>query len=903
MRDLREEIRRRLEPLRLSPIRESEIVDELAQHCEDRYRELRASGASEADAHAAALNEIADDESLRREVARVERPAPLDLPPPGAARRGRWLSGLWQDLRLAARRLRRAPAFTFTVLAAFALTIGPTTAIVSVGNWLMWRPQPGVGQPQQLAQMYVAEWNSDTSMSPRSLTRETVQELLSNSATLDGLAGGQELGASLSVPNSLPRQVGTAHVTGDYFRVLGLRMRAGRAIQRGDDRLGAPHVAVLSETTARKAFGSPENALDKTVTLNNRPFTVVGVVDRSFDGIAPTSEIEAWVPATSYFYMRHVPEPRDTSYYSFIARLKPGATASAAASEANGRLRALFTRDPKTHSRLEDVEARVFPGLGETPLMRPHRRTQVRTMMAIAATLLLLGCANVANLLLFRTTRGQHEIAVRKALGASRARLIQAQVTESCMLALTGAGIGLGLAFFLKQLMQRLMFPRPPGMEFTVPVDGRVLGATVVAAIATGIVAALAPALMAARRQSSSGLRAGGRASTASVRLRGALASLQLALSLTLLVGALLLVTTLRNLRHADIGFNPAGVTAMYASPVDHGYKPADVVGYVRTVLAGIGERGDVQRSAAGVGALDSAFHMDVPRLGGGKFEITTNGVTHRYFETLGIPILRGREFNEEEAFAVGGDPPIIITASLAMEAFGTLDVVGRELVLARRSQERRLPIIGVAGNVRTGSLTQPPYPVMYQPFGRFDGGVRRAEFLVKSPMPALRAGAMMAGLSSRAAATVPLSGIRPLTTDIDRQLSRERLFAWLLGLLGSVGFVLASLGLYGLVSQTTTERRREFGIRVAIGASRRDVAALVARYALAVCLVGIVFGLAGAYYGTRLVDTMLVGVTRLDPRVYAIAVATLLAVVTAACVGPARRAIRVQPVEVLRAE
>ena len=903
MRDPREEIRRRLEPLHLTPTREAEIDEELAQHVDDRYRELRAAGMSEDDATAGALNEIADDESLRREVARLERPAPVALPPIGAERRGSWLSALSQDVQHAVRRLRRAPAFTLTVLAAFALTIGPTTAIVSVGNWLMWRPQPGVGQPQYLAQMYVAQWRSDTSMMPMSLPRDTVRELLANSATLEGLAGGQELSASLALPNSVPRQVGAAHVTGSYFTVLGLRMRAGRAIQHDDDRLGSPHVAVLAETTARRAFGSPENALDQTVTINNRPFTVVGVMDGSFDGIAPTSVIEAWVPATSYFYMRHAAEPRDTSFYSFVARLKPGVSAGAAAGEINGRLRALFTRDPKTHSRLERVEARVFPGLGETPLMRPHRRTQLRTMMAIAATLLLLGCANVANLLLFRTTRGQHEIAVRKALGASRARLIQAQVTESCVLALAGAGIGLGLAFFLKQLMQRLLFPRPPGMELTVPVDGRVLGATVLAALLTGLVAALAPALMAARRSSSSGLRSGGRASTASVRLRGALASLQLALSLTLLVGALLLVTTLRNLRNAEIGFNPAGVTAMYTSPVDHGYKAPEVIGYVRQVLAGIAERGDVQDAAAGVGALDSAFHMDLPRLSGGKFEITSNGVTHNYFKTLGIPLLRGREFNEEEAFTIGGDPPVIITASLAMEAFGTVDVVGRELVFTRRTGDRRLPIIGVVGNVRTGSLTQPPLPVMYQPFGRFDGGARRAEFVVRSSLPALRAGAMAAEISTRAAGSVPLAGIRPLTTDIDRQLSRERLFAWLLGLLGGVGFLLASLGLYGLVSQTTIERRREFGIRMAIGASRRDVVTLVARYALAVCVVGIAFGLAGAYYGTRLVDTMLFGVTRLDPGVYAVAIVTLLIVVVVACISPARRALRVQPVEVLRAE
>ena len=904
MREWRNEIRRRLAPLNLSPVRESEIVDELAQHCDDRYRELRESGASESDAHAAALAEIADDEALRREVARVERPAPVTLPPPGAERRGSWFSSIWQDAQHAGRRLRRTPGFTLTVLAAFALTIGPTTAIVSVGNWLMWRPQPGVGQPQHLAQMYTAQWRSDSSMSPMSLPRETVHDLLENSQTLDGLAGAQESSASLAVPNSVPRQVGSAHVTGDYFWVLGLRMRAGRPILPGDDRVGSPHVAVLSETAARRAFGSPEGALDKIVSLNSRPFTVVGVMDPSFVGIAPTSEVEVWVPSTSYFYMRHAPEPRDTAFYSFIARLKPGVGADAAAAEVNGRLRALFTRDPKTHSRFERIEARVFPGLGETPLMRPHRQTQVRTMLAIAATLLLLGCANVANLLLFRTTRGQHEIALRKALGASRARLIQAQITEGCLLAIAGAGVGLALAFALKQLMQQLLFPRPPGMAFTVPVDTRVLGATVIAALTTGIIAALAPALMAARRSSADGLRSGGRGSTASVRLRGALASLQLALSLTLLIGALLLVTTLRNLRGTDLGFNPYGVTVMGVSPADHGYKAPEVLSYFRQVLSATSNHGEFRDVAIGAGALDSAFHMNVNRLAGGKVEVTTNGVTHNYFKTLGIPVLRGRDFSMEEAFATGGDPPVIITAALAMEAFGTLDAVGRELEIPfGRAPVRRLPVLGVVPDVRVGSLTEPPLPVMYQPLGRFEAARGRGEIILRSTLPPLRAGSVVAEISSAAAASVPLSRVRPLTTDIDRQLTRTRLFAWLLGLLGTFGFVLASLGLYGLVSQTTTERRREFGIRMAIGASKRDVVTLIARYAAAVSAVGVVFGLAGAYYGTRLVDTMLFGVTRLDPAVYAMAVATLLVVVVAACVVPARRALRVQPVEVLRAE
>lgn len=904
--DWRDEIRRRLEPVGLRPTREAEIVEEVAQHCEDRYRELLVSGASETDARNGAMKEIDDVDVLRREVALVDRPAPPDLPPPGAYPRGSWIGGLWQDIGQARRILWRAPSFSVTVLAAFALTIGPTTAIVSVANWLMWRPQPGVSQPRELAQVLFGEWRSDSAIYPMPIPRNSLRDLVAQSSTLVGMAGGQEHSASLAVPGRVPRDIGLAHVNGDYFDVLGVRMRAGRPLASGDDKPGAPHVALMAEGMARSTFGRPEAALDRVITLNNRPFTVIGVVDGAFSGISPTNEVDVWVPASSYFYLRHAERVSDSSFYSFVARLAPGASAASAADELNGRMRALFTRDPKTHNRFEQIEARVFPGLGEIPLMRPHRRPQIRTMLAIAIALLTLGCANVANLFVFRTTRGQHEIAVRKALGASRARLIQSQLVESCILALSGATVGLGLAFFLKQLMQQLLFPRPPGMELTVPLDARVLGMTVAAAIMTGIISAAAPALVSARRHAASGLSVNAsRISPSSRRLRGGLASLQLALSLVLLIGAMLLVTTVRNLRGTDLGFDPDRVTAMSVSLDSHGYKPDQVIAYLGQVLPGMSDRGEFEDVALAVGALEAGWRPALRNRFGDEVVIATNGVTHNYFRTLGIPIVRGRDFSKEEAFTMGGDPPVIVNASLAMAMFGTLDVVGRDLVLDRyRSQSpRRLPIIGVAGDVRMRDLSEPPPPAMYQPFGRFETAPGRGEFLVRSSLPALRVGALAAGISSRAASGVPLVGVRPLSTDIDRQLSRERLFSWLLGLLGSFGFVLAALGLYGLVAQIAAERRREFGIRIAIGAQHADIVRLIARYALAVSTAGIVLGLGLSFYGSRLVESMLFGVTRLEPSIYAAAVVTLVTVVALACIAPIRRATRVQPVDVLRAE
>ena len=912
------EIRRRLGPFALRPTREIEIVEEIAQHLEDRFNRLRALGTSDDEALTAAWRELDDSDVLGYAISRVESPAPLNLPPPGAPPSGRWLRTLWQDVRYSARTLRGSPAFSVTVLIAVALSIGPVTAILSVGNWLLWRPHPGVTDSRSLAVVWFGQWRErggGVSFSPSGVSYANLADIRTGTRSITGIAGVQESSSSLSVPGGLPRQTGTAAVTADFFDVLGVRLAAGRGFTPDEDLppFGSP-VVVISHALAQSAFGSAEGALGKSIALNSQPFSVIGVAPPAFGGISTTGGIEAWLTGATWPYLNHVKEPRAMSrehgiFYEFVVRAAPDKTFAEVESELKVVARQLADIHPAENGKFLDAAPRIFPGLGLMPLMRRSTRTVVNTMLAVGGVLLLLGCANVANLLIFRAARREQEIAIRKALGASRSRLMQLQMMESWLLSLAGAALGVALAVFLKQLIEQLLFPRAPGMSFTVPMDLRVLGLTTVVALTIGTLAALAPGWLVTRTR---GLAALGRATVTSSRapkLRGSLAVLQLALSLTLLVGALLLVSTLRNLRAVDLGFDPDQVTVVTFSLDEHGYDGGRARSYHREVLPALQASGEFETvSLSALAPFGSSSSVQLIPPGGGPdkpMSVRANGVSDSYFPLLSIPLVRGRAFTPDEVLGVGDSRPLIVNEKLAHQLFSTFDVVGRTVRLARTAvnPEREAIIVGVVRDSRWRSIKGELDPFMYQPFGQFRWGGTSGVYMIKSALPARRVGEVANAIAARTAKAVPLSVPRPLTSGIDRELGEQRMFAWMLSLLATLGFVLAALGLYGLIAQMTIERRREFGIRLALGASGGDIVRLVARHALTVSSLGVGIGLALSFFGTRVIQSMLYGVSRLDPTVYLAAVATLTVVVALACFGPALRALRVQAVEVLRAE
>jgi predicted permease len=478
------------------------------------------------------------------------------------------------------------------------------------------------------------------------------------------------------------------------------------------------------------------------------------------------------------------------------------------------------------------------------------------------------------------------------------------------MRAICGAAVGLSLAVVLKSVLHVVLFPHQPCFAVTGPFVGRFFGLSLGVATLSGLIAGAAPAWVSARSRLSSALgRAGTRTASSVPRLRSGLAVVQLALSLTLLVGALLLVATVRNLHSVDLGFDPDHVTTMDIRLPPQAYSSTAAVQFWRDLQAAAQASGEFEMvSTANAAPFGGAFMFRILPPDAQASEtmfVGGNGVSDSYFRALKIRLLSGREFTAEEAFGPASTvtPPIIVNEAMARRLFGSAEVVGRTVRFTRTlsSPERDLTIVGVAADSRE-SLTADAAPLAYLPLGPFDFATR-GTVIVRSRRSAPQTMASMRVIVARLDKHLPVTGGLPIFSLIDRGIRQQRLFAWTLSVLGALGFVLAALGVYGLVAQTTAERTREFGIRMAIGASRLQIARLVLRFAATIAVFGTGAGVALAFFTSKTVASMLFGITVLDPRVYLLAIGALVLIVGAACAVPALRATRVEPVDVLRAD
>jgi putative ABC transport system permease protein len=918
----RRELVERLAALRLKPEYEAEIVEELSQHLDDRVRDLVALGSDPAATRAVALADLDAPGELTRRLADII-PRPLNLPPVGAPSRGRWLQARWQDVRHSLRSLRRSPAFTAAVIVTLGLTIGPTTAMLSIGNWLFWRPTPGVVEPDRLAVVWVGRWStrgSSLSFSPSGgLSYLNLDDLRQASKTFTAITGVQEGSASLAVGDLAPSVAGAGWVTADFFEVLGVRVVAGRLFRAEDDQLPAgAQVAVISDGLARRAFGTAADAVGGRLMLNGRPLTIVGVLPPAFTGTQPFSRVDVWYPGATYAYVNHFGGPSrwttraDGLFYSFIVRLAPDASFEMAQAELDALVRGLAVRHPKENSELESVRARLFDGLGPHVMQRDRYRRLVSVLLVVGGALLLLGCANVANLLMVRSVNRRREHAVRLALGASPGRLLLLHLTEALLLAAGGALLGVGLAVWLKQFVAALLLPSVAGGPFLeVPLDMRVLSMTLGVSIGCGLVAGFVPALLGARRKCTGALSdAGGRSVTATRRVRAGFAVAQLALSLALVTGALMLVATLRTLNAIDLGFEPDGVTTHGIDPSRHGYPPDRASVYYRTMMEKLhGAAGFESFSMSALAPFGSGHTMRLQDPTGtdrDHIEVYANAVSRAYFDVLGMKIVRGRAFTDEEALPSAGKSPVaILSENLARRLFGDIDPIGRVILVPRTSYRAAYPltVVGVAPDVHWNSVTDEPELFLYLPFNNPEFGVRHATLLVKSPQPLGEVIQRVEATAKEVDPTLPIQYSRALQTSIERSQSDRRLFAWVLSMLGWLAFVLAAVGLYGLLAQSVVERTREFGIRMAIGSERGHIFKLVLRQALWIGALGTALGSGLAFLGSLLIEAQLYGVTRVDPAAYAAAAASLGVVVLLASLWPARAATRIEPVEALRVE
>jgi predicted permease len=916
MPDWSGEIRRRLSAVRLPAEREAAIVDELAQHLEDRYQTLLASGQPAAEAERRAWWELEGDDVLGRLLAVNEPPRRPSLAGLEVAPRGRLLQGVWHDGRYAVRNLRKRSMLSATIIVTLAISLGPTTAVIGMADALFFRPLPVVAGQDRLLR-YAFGTPMRDGFIPHQMSYANVAELGDGATTVAGIAGQASISVGLALDGVAPRlALGTA-ITANYFEVLGVPLIAGRPIRAEEDSApGGGPVMVLNEGLARAFFGAPDTAVGRAVLVNSVPFTVIGVAPAAFLGTNASRPSEFWIPGMSSRRANNVEPsgwaygPSEGPFNDYIVRMAAGASLAQTTAELTARTRALVERDLNSQAPFQTTIVPILQsGLAAPASLQAVALHTMQLIGTVAGLLVLLGLTNVANLLIFTGLAAGQEVAVRKALGASAGRLLQLRLVESILLTLLGALAGVGVAAGLGRLFSDFALPGIGTVE--VAINWRVVLAVACLAVIVGTCAGVAPALLAVRESVTGALGRGIRTRPPRAgRLRHALAAVQVALSVTLLVGALLFLMTLRHLRSTDLGFDPAGVTVVTLNVGGYGYTDTRAIEYQKRVA-------DQVRQQPGIQAVGLAFSP--PLFGGGLTDgmylpgqdpsqatnVERNGVSADYFEAVRLPIVRGRVFTEAETSgnAEGARRPVVVTEALARRLFGSGEALGREILTqAGPGRTVAFHVVGIARDSHFRGITGPPDALLYEPLATFPM-VQNAYLVVRSTLRSREASQLVAEAARRFDPTVPLAPETTFAARIDRQLGQQRLFASMLGLLGTIGFVLAAVGLHGLIGHTVVERRREFGIRLAIGATSTEILTLVLRRAALVLSVGMAAGLALAWSSGHLVESQLIGITSRDPMPYGVAALLMVAVVCLASVSPAVAATRVDPIEVLRSE
>jgi predicted permease len=901
MPDWTNDIRRRLDGVRLSVPDEANVTEELQQHLDDRYHEFRAKGVAEDDARRLALEELGENEFLKQRmrgaIKRTLEPVPI------GARDGRGLMGVVGDFRFGARLLRRAPGFTLTAALTIALGIAANTTIFSILNALLLRPLPGTVRANQLVLIGRTQDGQgfDTFSYHDFLDYQRASKALSSIAAMFTAPAHMSTGGA-------SERVRADVVSGNYFSTLGTQVAQGRLLIPDDDRAGN-RVVVLSYGVWERRFGSDAGIVGKSIRLNGTPFTVIGVAEPGFNGARATGVVDLFVPLGAAEALlpsaAEMKSKRGAVWLDFFGRLAPGVTPVMAQAELDGIASELARRYPDSNKGLG---VWVSPGIGFDPATRKAVATFISILTGVVALVLLIACANVSNLLLARGAARARELAVRASLGASRARLVRQLFAEGALLATLGgiSGFVLGL-WSLKLVMKLPVFAaRFGGVEPSI--DLRVLGFAAGTMVLSGLLFAIPPALRTSRVDLVTSLKLGTAGSgDGRSRLRTGLVVAQLALSLVLLVGAGLFVRTLQALYHIDSGFD---TRAVMVATVDVGLQGYDDARGQR-LLVDLEQRVQaipgVEHAALGYmlpfggGGWDTRiFASDVtpaPEDPGLKSDI--NAVSPGYFETLGIQIQKGRGFTDADR--ADGPPVAIINDAIAEKLWPGRDPIGKSFRNGRTGTQL-VEVVGVVRTARYRSIVESPRPFYYRPMAQ---AFRPSMTLhVRTPT-----GDPLAVLPQVRRALdeldrdLPLSRVATLAMRLESSVGPQRTAAALVGAYGILALVLAVVGLYGSMAYSVSRRTREMGLRMALGARASEVRRHVLGQALRIALVGTGIGLVVAVPATRLVRSQLYGVQPTDPVTLGGVIVILAAAALLAAYAPARRATRVDPVVALRSE
>jgi predicted permease len=799
-----------------------------------------------------------------------------------------WLDDIRRDLRFSVRALRRTPGFVAVVLVCLAVGIGANAAIFSVVNAVLLKPLPYPGA-DRIVRAYETLNNSGIG----SVSFANYRDWAAESRSFQQLAAAQSSAANLQGTTE-PERIPATKVTANYFAVFGVPSLLGRTFAAGEDAPGRADVAVMNEGLWRRRFGADSSVVGSSIRLDGTAYTVIGIMPARF-----SSGTGLWLPLA--------PTPdqaadRGSHMLSVVGRLRPGVTRESGEAELD-RIAHRIARDvpgaepgrgAALHSFSEDLVGSVRPAL--------------LVLLGAVALVLLIACANVANLLLARAAARRHEVAIRLALGASRGRLVRQFLLESLLLAGAGAALGAVLAWVaLRALRPFAANALPRASE--IALDGHVFLYLLAIALACGVLFGLAPALQSAHGNVRSHLSEAGVKSSGGARqqrLRSSLVVAEIALSLVLLIGAGLLMRGFLMLRGTAPGVDVDHVlTAHLTVPAG---EPGDSTAAARFITQVL----DRVRTTPGVTAAGMISMLPIqqawtnlnysvvgqPKPEPGKepwaeFRTTTPGT----FRALGIPMVAGRDFTLEDRFDSAGT--IIINQTLATKAFGATNPIGQQL---RLEDGPPSTVIGVVGDVHQAGLDQPPLPEIHMPVGNPYMG-REVALVVGTSVPPAGLGRAVRAAVREVNADQPLSQVLTMREIVEQSLLNRRLNLWLLAVFAGVALVLSATGLYGVISYLVSLRTREMGIRMALGARAGDVVGLVLGQGARLTLIGLAIGIAGAFALSRLLASMLYGVSVRDPLTFGAVTVVLTAVALLASLLPARRAARTDPLLAIRSE
>jgi putative ABC transport system permease protein len=825
------------------------------------------------------------------------------------------LEDIWQDLRYAARILLKNPGFTTIAILTLALSIGANTAIFSVINALLLRPLP-YRQPERLVKVFQSQPDPAKGMLPSIWSYPRFEILRDQNQSFAAVAGFNQSPYNLTGTDA-PERLQLEMVSAGYFPLLGVEAVVGRAFTAEEERMpGANSVALLSYGLWRRRYGGDSQVIGKTIELDKQAFTVVGIMPPDFRGQSGAADV--WTPmAAAVKFVPKILIYPNSYWFQVIARLKDGvslAQAQADMRQVSAQIERVYPSPSETLSG--DAKAPVIAPL-QAAKVDPALKTSFLLLLAAVGLALLIACANVANLLLARSLARRREFALRAALGAGRLRLMRQLITESLLLAASGGALGALVAFWGVDLLKNFR----PGDNaqlwtsytrvfdyFTIDLDWRALIFNFALALLTGLLFGLAPALQSSFINVNEALKdgAGGSAMGSyglrKLSARGLLVVVEVALSLSLLMGAGLMIKSLLRLQRVDLGFTPENVLMMTVYSRDAKPEFYERLLARAQALPGV-EAASVSRNSPLVGrfamtVMDIEGRADIEQVGVGFHSVSPD-----YFKTLGVKLLRGRVFTAHDR--AGAPRVALINQTAAEKFFPGEDPVGKRLrpyvPPDYETTEKFVEVVGVVADVRYGRLEEAIEPDVYvsslQPTDPTHTLIVRSSVDPAALTAAVRREALALDRN------VPITGVQTMKERAAEVTSRTRFIAGSLGLFAGLALALAGIGVYGVMAYSVSARTREIGVRVALGARGADVLKLVLRQGMKLVSIGIVFGFGAAYALTRLMKTLLFGVSATDPLTFVCVAALMALMALLACYIPARRATRVDPLVALRTE